>query len=237
MRLLVGCPVLRRGWVLDEWHAHLQVASTAVGIDMPHLIFAGAVDDTDSFDVITRFPNPKLYVPTAETKTNDVRDWGIRKQRFVHMAFVRNELLAKVRMHQPDLFLSLDSDVLLAPDALVSMFEALRSRPEWGAVGGRCHLFPTDKTKFPSYAMWARNGIRRVDQPGGLFQVDCIFAIKLMRPAAYNVDYAYHDKGEDCGWAVNCKTAGVALGWDGRHCSKHVYSRDELHKVDKLAGF
>ena len=236
-RLLVGCPVLHREWVLEHWYDHLQVAATAVGIT-PELVFAGSrTTDPATFEIIDRLPDVAAIVDTAETKHDDRRDWGFRKARYGHMVYVRNALLEEVRRLAPDLFFSLDSDILLHHDTIRSLLDALDQHPEWGAVGARCHLFCTGN-RHPSWANITRMGtLRRVDQPGGLFKVDVLLAAKLMRPAAYNVDYAYHPTGEDAGWALNCKTAGVTLGWDGRTCSKHLYTRDDLARTDRRVGF
>lgn len=236
MNLLVGCPILHREWILEEWWAHLEAASTPVGIS-PQLVFAGdRAADPATFEVIDRLPAPVTIVETTEAKADDRRDWGLRKQRFGYMADVRNQLLGEVRRQAPDLFFSLDSDILIHPDTIGSLIDAL-DHHEWGAVGARCYLFPKG-TVHVSYGMWVRNGgIRRQDQANGLFPVDVIMAAKMMRPAAYHVDYAYHHHGEDCGWSKNCKLAGVRLGWDGRTCSKHIYDRTELLAVDKRVGF
>jgi hypothetical protein len=79
-------------------------------------------------------------------------------------------------------------------------------------------------------------GLIRVDGRG-CHKADVIMAVKLMSPAAYNVDYEVHRQGEDIGWSIAARKKGVKLGWDGRTVSKHLMTKDALDKIDKRVGF
>lgn len=163
-----------------------------------------------------------LPEPAVESEHNWVHE------RYEHMAGVRNRLLGIVRLHRPEWFWSVDSDVLVHPDTLRS---ALSLTDRFDAVGSKCYMTGPERD-FPSFGMWhpGAGGISRYDS-NGQFPVDIIMAIKLMSPGAYGVDYAFHHQGEDLGWSFACRDAGLKLGWDGAITSRHV-CEPELLDVD-----
>jgi hypothetical protein len=176
------------------------------------------------------------YAPEATmveapfARGGDVRDW--RPERYRQMVELRNLLLGAVRDQAPDVFLSLDSDILLHADQLTLMFETLQG---YDAVGGRCYM-TTAGTRFPSWGRLYNGMLQRYDATG-TFQVDVIMAIKLMSPAAYHVDYTFDLQGEDVGWSRNAVSAGLRLGWDGRVAAKHVLAPHLLTARDARVGF
>jgi hypothetical protein len=142
--------------------------------------------------------------------------------------------LKMVRELEPTLFLSLDSDIFLHRDALKMLVEGV---PRFSAVGGKAYMTPTS-TMFPSFMNFPRQGaIERYDHASGPVPVDVIMACKLMTSAAYNIDYVYHDQGEDIGWSLACKAAGLQLGWDGRVTNKHAMAPEMVSIIDERVGF
>jgi hypothetical protein len=230
MTVLVGCPVAHRAWVLPQWFDHVEKACALVGVKPE---YAFVVDPSDeSWPVIRERTAGAVIVPTANTKGDDTRNWA-SPHRFHEMVELRNALLAAVRTRQPEVFLSLDSDILLHPAHLQSMLEALH---EYDAVGGKCFMTETG-TDFPSWAQLGRDGGLIRTDAWGLFPVDVIMAIKLMSPRAYAIDYEHDILGEDIGWSKACARAGVTLGWDGRVSSKHVREPHMLEQVDPRVGY
>ncbi len=148
------------------------------------------------------------------------------------MVLLRNTLLERVRQLAPEHYWSVDSDILVAEETLVS---ALEARERFDAVGSKCYM-TTKGTMAPSYGMLNGHGIRRPDSTG-CFKVDAIMAVKLMNPDAYNVDYSVHRQGEDIGWSKDARKRGVKLGWDGRTISKHLMTKESIHRVDDRVGF
>jgi hypothetical protein len=140
-----------------------------------------------------------------------------------------------VRSVNPHYFLSVDSDVFLHPQAVALMGETIE---RYDAVGGKCYMSP-EGTWAPSYAMLnhGAESLYRPDQHGSVFTVDVIMALKLMSPAAYGINYRYHQQGEDIGWSIECKRAGLRFAWDGRVISKHAMSPEAAEMVDVRCGF
>lgn len=141
------------------------------------------------------------------------------------MVRLRNRLLAEVRSHSPQYFLSVDSDVLLHRMSLVHLFETIEDGA-FAAVGGGTNMTATETT-VPSFAVLSDTG--RLLRPKGAFvrRVDVLMAVKLMTPVAYSVDYRFDTRGEDVGWSNACRHAGLTLGWDGRVMSDHVMDKGD----------
>ena len=211
------------------WFDHVEAAAKVAELE-PRYVFV--VDPTDpSVDVITERAPECTLVEVEDRRALDARVWSTGRYR--RMVELRNLLLGAVRHAGPDLFLSLDSDVLLHDQALALMVEDLE---RFDAVGTKCYMTPTG-TSAPSYGNLGRVGtLQRVDS-GGVFSCQVIMAAKLMSPRAYAVDYQFDLQGEDIGWSKACALAGVRLGWDGRVGSKHVMSPGMLVEVDLRVGF
>lgn len=233
MNLLIGCPVLARGWIVRQWVEHAQIAAAAAGVKAEFLLLGG-LDDRDTWDVVDLMGEPITRVYTDEPRTHDQRDWiPARMQRMVEL---RNELLTLVRNRAPELFLSLDSDILLADSALTSLLETMAT-DRFDAVGGYTFMSRSGFREASYAQMRAPGVLERRHIPNHVIPCDVIMGIKLMTPKAYAVDYEFHRKGEDVGWSLACKARGVRIGVDARVVSKHVMEPPDLHKTDARCGF
>lgn len=171
-----------------------------------------------------------------EPQREDKRDWS--RQRLLHMVYLRNILLDEVRSINPEMFLSLDSDMLLNKMSIVGMLEGFKEDDAW-AVGGKA--FMSKGRLHPSYGRFnspnkSWTGFKRQDS-NLLLKVDVLMAIKMMNRSAYNVDYVFHRQGEDIGWSSAVADAGGKLFWDGRYCSKHVMDPKLLGVIDERCGY
>lgn len=221
---------------MPQWFAHVEAACHQAGI-VPGYVF-GMGEGDQSLDALDE--HVTLYRSMTVTGTGEPegvtteRGWH-DQARLRHMVTIRNLVLAEVRRQGPDLFLSLDSDILLHPQALVEMIE---STTRFDAVGGATFMSARGE-EFPNCG-WMRGmqGFSRHRmEHAGVIPVGVIMAAKLMTPAAYNVDYTFSLQGEDIGWSVAAAAAGVRLGWDSRHVSKHVMSPAALAPIDARCGF
>lgn len=209
----VGCPVRNRAWILPRWFDATREAFAVAGIE-PVYVFAIGDSDDDTRALVEA--QSSYSIVTRGESDERPHQWNAK--RFAEMAGVRNQLLGVVREHRPDYFLSVDSDILLAPETLVQLLETV---PGYAAVGGKCYMTPRGRL-YPSYGMLQLATLRREDSAAVLADVDVVMALKLMTPAAYNVDYRPHDFGEDVGWSVAVRELGGRLAWDGRTTNAHV---------------
>jgi len=240
--LLVGCPVWRREWVLPTWFEHVEEACHRAAVE-PQYLFVTDPSLDPSVEVIAEEAHMRkrhFQIITVEERDRpDRRQWT--EARLRHMVDVRNALLRGVREAEPGFFLSVDSDILLHPQAVASMVE---ETGRFDAVGGKVYLSKAG-TKAPSCGMLDVNGQMKIrhDLEGHAAPVHVIMAIKLMGPTAYAIDYEYHHKGEDIGWSIACRRARLKLGWDAKVCSKHIFrqfddaGRPALSLVDRRCGF
>lgn len=234
MKLLIGCPVRRRDWILPLWFEHVYAALPQ---DVEYnFCFITDPDDHKTVDICFHHSNPGSTIQfISEPHREDVRSWT--KDRKAHMVWLRNILLDRVRKIKPDFFLSLDSDILLNPEAISAMLE-LQSETNAIAVGGKTYMSWGD-TYHVSAGMWKDHRMsawRRVSS--GTHPVDIIMAIKLMTPEAYNINYEYHKHGEDLGWCKALQQQTKHKPWFcGSVTNKHVMKPEFLNVVDKRVGF
>lgn len=235
MRLLVGCPVRDRGWILGEWFDYLEHACGQANIIPEYVFISGAsYDNTDKvLYKRTRDRTAELiHISDPGLPPGLDRSWG--RERLEFMVDVRNQLLGLVRESKPDLFLSLDSDILIHPEAIVNMIETVR---DYDAVASRVYLHKNEL--ITNWGNWIHPNqrMRRGQDRGGVFPADILMAVKMMKPAAYNVDYEFHFHGEDLGWSWACREAGLKFGVDARTISKHCLNRKMLDVVDPRVGY
>lgn len=233
MKLLVGCPTRNRTWILEKWRDHVE-AATPGNWDLEYLFIVGD-DDKESIDLLSSWQRASLIF-VQEEDPGPKRSWG-KEGRYDHMVFLRNTMLDNVRKKSPDLFLSLDSDILLGVNTIREMHETM-TKYQFDAVGGLTWLDQTDP-KCTNVANWSSSsmqGFKRVVSRGH-HKVDIIMAIKLMSPSAYSVEYAYHKLGEDLGWNKNMFLAQRHIGMDGRTTNKHVMGPEYLDRKDKRVGW
>lgn len=234
--LVVGCPVLDRAWALPAWFAHLDEALARAGFAEVAFAFVGdpAVDAaTWEAIAVGAAGRPVRAVVVPEMGLPDpalAHRWTA--ERFRRMVELRNALLGAVRDMAPAWFLSVDSDILLHPDALVEMS---RCASGYDAVGAKTYLTAAGVNEI-SYASLVGGSLSRSEFHGAA-AVDVIMAIKLMSPAAYGVDYVWHHSGEDVGWSIAARARRLRLGFTGRVGSKHVRSPEGLDAVDARVGY
>lgn len=230
--LLIGAPVYEREWMIEEHLEYADSAARSAGFEARY-IFVGPENDPTR-EPIKRWMKDNhrlgMYVPFEQDDPARPHEWG--EIRFSFMARVRNCLLQNVRNLGPDLFLSLDTDILLHREAISSAQEGIG---QFDAVGMKLYM-TSFGVECPSYANLIRGGISRPDF-AGLANVQVIMAAKLMTPAAYNVDYCSHHHGEDIGWSLACEEQGVKLGFDGRYVSKHIMKPEQLFRFDERCGW
>jgi len=230
--LIVGCPTRNRTWILPKWKEYVEAAIP----ENFHLsyVFVVGDDDQKTIDLLSTWKSTKI-IKVAENEIPEERSWG-DKNRFHHMAYLRNVMLEYVRTQNPDLFLSLDSDILINSETICNLYETV-VQCNADAVGGLTYFDQMDK-KITNVGSWNnkadKTGFRRVVSDG-VFKVDIIMGIKMMTESAYNVDYQYHNNGEDLGWAVAVKDLNIFF--DGRAASKHVMHKDWLDRKDVRVGY
>ena len=245
LTIIVGCPARGRHWILPTWDQHVRAAVAEVpGLALVGYQFVVGDDDSPTLDLLDTWDTGRGLVEVRtvdEPRRLDTRDWTT--DRLAHMVVLRNLLLGDVRRRDPDLFLSLDADMLLAPGALQQMVDTYQRFQPGGcwAVGGKAYMLGGGQDRsHPSFGVLAATRSRASYTRGDtdyVIDADLLMGIKLMDRRAYGTDYRYDRRGEDVGWSVAVRAAGGRLLWDGRTASKHVTEFPWLYKIDPRVGF
>lgn len=229
MKLLIGCPIYKRDWILNHWIRCVKKQSIN-GFDVG-FVFEVGPDDTSTLAILEAWKKYDKTVPHFDIVVRkdiphyqhepNSRLWTISK--YENMVNLRNSLLTKVREISPDFYFSLDSDILLEnPNTL----ELLIAHIKEGADAVNPLMFMTPMgDMYPSVMTWLRDGTNAATRStrypiGSYFPADVIMAAKMMsKPVYENVDYTVHRQGEDVGWSWNCREADYKL-----FCASYIYA-------------
>jgi hypothetical protein len=236
MKLIIGCPMYKRSWILHHWIK--SIISQSIPVNDIGFIFEVSPDDTATIQALESWRKFDKRIPYFEIKIrediphfeheNNGRQWSMSK--YVNMVSLRNSLLESVRKIQPEYYFSLDSDILLTN---TNTIELLIAHIKSGADAVNPLMFMTPfGTMYPSVMDW------RLDVPakafrkekyelGHYFQSDVIMAAKMMSKDVYNnINYTLHEQGEDVGWSLECKKAGFKL-----YSASYIYAPHIMSEV------
>lgn len=236
MKILIGCPIYKRTWILPHWIRCLL--NQSVAIDDIGFIFEVSPDDQETISALTAWKNFDKRIPHFSFKVrNDInhfehqnngRQWSISK--YVNMVSLRNSLLDTARELNPDYYFSLDSDILLTnPNTLELLVAHVKSGAD--AVNPLMFMTPFG-SMYPSVMSWRQDvpekAFRQESYPlTQYFKSDVIMAAKMMSKDVYqNIDYSVHEQGEDVGWSLNCKRKGFNL-----YCASYIYAPHIMSEV------
>lgn len=234
MKLIIGCPIYKRDWIIPEWIKCIINQS----IDMRDVgfMFETSPDDPSTTKSLLtwrkldkRFPlfeiNERSDIQHFEHQNNG-RQWTMSK--YHNMVSLRNSLLSRVREYKPDFYFSLDSDVLLRdPNTIELLIAHIKDGAD--AVAPLMFMTPND-SQYPSVMSWKDQGFeyayRKEKYPlGTYFKSDVIMAAKMMSKDVYNnVDYEFNKQGEDVGWSKAATQKGYNLFSASYIYSPHIMS-------------
>lgn len=221
MKLLIGCPIYKRDWILHHWIRCL--ISQSVSLSNIGFIFEVSPDDVETIEILELWKTIQKEIPYFNIKVRDdiphfehdenSRQWTVSK--YSNMVSLRNSLLAQVREIEPDYYFSLDSDILLENQNTI---ELLIAHIKQGADAVSPLMFMTPiYDMYPSVMTWkptaSEQAYREERYPlGTYFKADVIMAAKMMSKNVYNnIDYMVHPQGEDVGWSLECSRKGYGL--------------------------
>lgn len=215
MKVLIGCPIYKRDWILHHWIKCILAQSVSIG-DIG-FVFEVSSEDEKTILILNTFKKLEKNIPYFEIIVRDDiphfehiengRNWTLSK--YENMVSLRNNLLLKAREVSPDYYFSLDSDILLENTGTIELLVAhIKSGAD--AVSPLMFMTPVG-TMYPSIMDWREDvknkAFRKIKYPiGEYFKSDVIMAAKMMSKKVYNnIDYVIHEQGEDVGWSYQCK--------------------------------
>jgi hypothetical protein len=238
MKVVVGAPVAARDWALKRWFECLY-SQTRVPDEF---VFVVKDVDGDRSRQLLHELGPK---PPALSYAIDTTRYVPRMERnsvgaeyvYADFAWRRNRLLQMVRKREPDVFLSLDTDIMLEdPTTIERLLELLERAP---VAAPLTYLHPAAAASECFNAGWWAGGEpgsptrawRRatVDEAHGTIPVDIpMAAVAMHRRVVDTCKYAYHECGEDMGFAQDLDRLGYTCLWDTDLGVRHVMAAEEL---------
>lgn len=235
MKLIIGCPIYDRAWILPYWFHFLERQS--VPLSNIGFVFVASKEDESTISLLEAWKqfHPEVSVfdiifpedVNHFSHKDGTRHWTLSK--YENMVRLRNHLLKQVRLHQPEYFMSLDSDILLTnPNTLELLMLHINEGAD--AVNPLMYMTPVGD-RFPSVMKWLNEpgdkATRDCKFPlGTYFKSDVIMAAKMMSKKIYNdIDYRIHDQGEDLGWSAACSESNFSL-----YAATYIYA---IHIMNK----
>jgi hypothetical protein len=234
-KVIIACPTYKREWVLPSWFQAIE--NQTYPLDKIGFVFELGPEDEDpeTHDILFNWhaEHPEVWCFDArvteeqhESHVEGKRSWTSR--HYHKMVRLRNNLLERVSVLQPDRYFSLDSDILLENPRTIELLVSFTEHLD--AVSPLSYMFPRAQG-HPNIMSWvyevagpARRKLNEY-QFGSVFEVDIIMAAVMMSKNVYsNVRYEWHKQGEDLGWSAACATKGYRL-W-----SVPIYAPHMMHR-------
>jgi hypothetical protein len=235
-RVVVGCPIYNRAWILPRWFDSLAKQD---GYDIiPALVYTKGTDDTvkiiEREKKRGRFKIILTEEHTGGTEAED-HDWS-SPERVKTVADKRNKLIDLAIGADPDYFLSLDSDCLVPEGGIRSLEEVLSMKLKKGdpysAVSPRVWIWDgaiacmTYEKGILTLVSRKSHGVSEVDVPS---MSACLMTKKLLEDTA--VRFGVFVEGEDFSWdpdrGVNGWSASEVFSWAA--AAKKAAYRMALH--------
>ncbi len=235
MKLAIGCPIYERAWILPTWLDSIKEWQTDIAWVDIELVFVTTPGEDETADIIAGVDWAPVHTYEMLEGTHSTeRNWG-HKERLNTMVALREALRREVAVIEPDLFFSLDSDIIPHYEGLHPLTDAINEG--FDAVAALAYL-SANGTHITNAFYMDRHVPRRIKVYNALQPADVLCAAVLMTPEVFtSVPYEYDRLGEDIGWSRNAREAGFKLGIDTSVQFKHVMSEDRLHMTDDRIGW
>ena len=153
--------------------------------------------------------------------------WSYQDHEYEYMATLRNELRNAAIAAQADLFLSIDSDILFKTEddlrSLIYTMEVYEAQAVSPLVNMEKHPVHAPQWNWMELRYDGVGGIRPVEPDVSIspFQVDVIMAAMMLGKRAQMIPWKNHPQGEDIGWSIRAKRAGLKLVIDSSVICEH----------------
>ena len=247
MKLIIACPIYKRNWILPHWIR--CILKQSVHMSNIGFIFEVSPDDPETTQALKAWKAIDKNIPYFQIierpdiphfeHQNNGRQWTLSK--YQNMINMRNSILSKVREVEPDYYFSLDSDILIENSNTLELLVA-HIKDGADAVAPLMYMTPVGKD-FPSVMTWkdeiGEKAYRKKDYPiGTYFKSDIIMAAKMMSKKVYmNVNYEFHQQGEDLGWSKNAGLQGFNLYSASYIYAPHIMSPVHHQEYIKNSDF
>lgn len=248
VKIAIGTPVAERAWALPEWWRHLE--HQTLRPDYYCFVLSPSEDATEHMlawpDMGTSLARKtKRPFIARDARADDPKDpWRAR-----HFAGLRNEVRGMLLGTDADVFITLDTDVMLTDPATVERMVALLG-DGWDVVAARTCLHPFgDASQCYNAGRWVGGEPGSFDRiwhrldgndvavprHGGVVPIHIPMACYAMRRQVLAAcKWKAHAAGEDLGFADALDKHHFKVGWMQNVRAEHVWGAH--HMDDFRAG-
>ena len=225
MKLVIGAPVKDRAWILPLWLESVHSQFASAGLE-PHIVCLYSESSDETLELLTGAGVEVIYDDEPGRSTSEIEghNWG-HFETYDYMSRIRNRLTDHVRNSGADLFLSLDTDIILPPGGLSELVEYSSTHPgvvspavnmSWQAVAWNVMNWTQ-----PDFHLSAAYRAPGVPSEG---HVEILMAAMLLDRVAMTVcEWRPHVQGEDVGFGQSAREHGVDLWWvPSISCDHHM---------------
>lgn len=228
-RVMIGCPVRNRAWILPHFLQNL----TALVYPPEQIEYCFVINDcTDETELILqefahRFPARLLYDNSSRPG-----GWQRGSYQFSRLAELRNRLLEEFLHSNCTYLFSVDSDIMVPPATLQQLMQVDKDIVSALVCNGK----EIGDDQF--YNVFKQVGERLIpirDFPRhGIFPVDCTGAAYLIKRQVISagVRYNSHWGAEDIGFCKEAKQHGFAIFCHGAIECEHIMSNSQNYRLD-----
>lgn len=218
MRIMVGCPVRDRAWILPEYLDRIYSLDYNRKDIVLGFIINDSLDDTRKILLDFKAKHKDKYRDIRLVRVDlslppDTRSSN-RDLIYRGLACLRNYLLKLALEEDADYLFSIDSDILVPHDSLKVLLDSDKDIISGQIWNDRSKKFPNimiknNKGTYVHYKNFPRDRIFPCDVTGAVYLIK--------RPVIQSVKYSYHVQGEDIGFCQDAASKGFTI-W----CNSYV---------------
>ena len=222
MKIVIGCPVKDRAWVIHDWLQGIYDQEVDADIEILCAVSPSS-DGTEQYLLeggakLLRMPE---HAYRRSKKDIDGHVWNMEMYEF--MASMRNGLKNRAFSEfECDYFFSLDSDIILPKGGLATLLAFAKDHP--GVVSPGVNM--TSRGVAWNVMSWVDQGRPSMahrpigEPPQG--EADVIMAAMLIPRENKSVRWETHRQGEDVGYCIDAVRSRTKLWWVPMVRCKHL---------------
>ena len=208
MRVMIGCVVRNRAWILPEYLKAIE----AIEHDGKTIGFLENDSDDNTLDILEKSGH---WILTTTTGYPNWKRGKYSENQYEHLATMRNKFLNLFMASEAEYLLSIDSDVIVPPDILTRLLAEADGRTIIGAAISNVPGQEIDGSTPGNFMI--KQDDRIIHPPtyplAGTMTVDVIGAAYLIPRSAIleGVRYGQHPQGEDIAFSQAAQEHGYQL--------------------------
>lgn len=231
IKVMIGCPVRNRAWILPRYIESLQ------NLDYPEELieYCFIINDSsdNSFNILSDFAGQtKQQVKILTKNFGDKKTLNEKRgiYSFFHLSILRNHLLNAFLKSKCDYLFSVDSDILVPPNSLklllmdnCDIISTLVPNGELLNDENLYNILNFTQGRWKHIRIFSRDRI---------FKVDCTGAAYLIKREViekYELRYSSLYGAEDIGFCKDANSKGFDIYCDGRIECKHIMKQINLY--------